>query len=162
MLKTIEFFFWVKNAIWVTLKLFLASISVNFKLEFCTLALKYEWNHCQNRLPHNESVQLSYWRSWLNDFEGFWPKTSILCFENWIIWRVYKTLIQKIAYHRLYCSTICIFQQSFGSNCHKTQSSSSLFPVVKITTASVSSAIFTWNWAKNIEKLVYFSVALPV
>ena len=107
-----------KKAIWVTLKFFLASISANFKLIFLYFGFENEWNSCQIHFPHEKSVQMSYWRSQLNNFEDFWPKSSILCFEIWIISRLSKTFLVKMTYHRLLCSTNNISQAKFCSIFH--------------------------------------------
>ena len=113
-----------KKAILITLTLFLASFSLNFNWIFCTFALKFNKYHCQIHFPHEKTVQMSYWRSQLNNFEYFWPITTIFWFETWIISRLLKTIFAKMTYHWLLWSTN---NNSQGKICfiyHKTQTCS--------------------------------------
>ena len=96
--------FEVKNAMFITLIFFLASISLNFDLNSLHFSIKIEWNSCQIQFPIEKTFQMRYWWSWTNKFENIWPKTSILYFEIWIILRLLKTFLAKLTYHWLfYC-----------------------------------------------------------
>ena len=88
-------FFWGKKAILITLMFFLASIFSHFNCNFCTFTLKFQQDRCQIQFSHAKSFQMSYWRSQLNNFEDFWPKTSSLRFETWMILRIFMTLLTK-------------------------------------------------------------------
>ena len=110
--------FEVKKAMFITLISFLASISLNFDLNFLHFSIEIEWNNCQILFPIEKTFQMRYWRSWMNNFLDFWPKTSILCFEMWIFLRLPKTLLAKVTYHWLRYSTRNISQENSGSFYH--------------------------------------------
>ena len=79
----------------VTLKPYLAYNFWNFNWNFCPLAIRFDKYRCQIHVPLKISFQMSYWRSQLNNFEDFWPKTSSLRFETWMILRIFMTLLTK-------------------------------------------------------------------
>ena len=110
--------FEVKNAMLITLISFLASISLNFDLNFLHFSIEIEWNNCQILFPIEKTFQMRYWRPWMNKFLDFWPKTSILCFEMWIFLRLLKTLVAKLTYQWLLFSTNKGSQDRFRSFCH--------------------------------------------
>ena len=108
----------------VTLAFYLASISLILDWSFCTFALTLYVYRCQIHLFHNETFQMSYWRSWLSNFEDLWPKTSILCFEFWIILRLLNTHLAQMTYHCLLRSTNNNSQGKICSVYHWTQTCS--------------------------------------
>jgi len=110
--------FEVKKAMFITLISFLASISLNFDLNFLHFSIEIEWNNCQILFPIEKTFQMRYWWSWTNNFENIWPKTSILYFEIWIILRLLKTFLAKLTYHWLLYSTCNISQDKSVSFYH--------------------------------------------
>ena len=55
--------FEVKKAMFITLISFLASISLNFDLNFLHFSIEIEWNNCQILFPIEKTFQMRYWRS---------------------------------------------------------------------------------------------------
>ena len=62
--------FEVKKAMFITLISFLASISLNFDLNFLYFSIEIKWNNRQIQFPIEKTFQMRYWRSWMTFFNA--------------------------------------------------------------------------------------------
>ena len=105
----------LKNSQMITLTFFLGLKTWNFICIFQVKASQMIENRWQNRLPYEKSFKMSYQRSWLNNFEIIWPKTSLWPFEIWIILRLQNTFLPKTLYYSLLVTAFTNSQDIFGT-----------------------------------------------
>ena len=139
----------------ITLVLFLASIFLNFKWNFWTLALKMNKNRWHNQISHDETFQMRYWTSWLDNFEDFWPKTSLSHFEIWIFLWLFKANFTIIAYHCVLWSTSNIYQVRSGSFYYLTHTWFTKFAVTMIAFSNLFLRN-VWKMVPNFRRLWSF------